>query len=99
MDDHVHILPKIRQDHALSDIVRDIKARSSGWIHRTLPHLAIFGWQNGYGAFSVSHSEFPSVREYIQNQEQHHRSVPFRDEFTQLLRIHDIEYDERYLWN
>jgi REP element-mobilizing transposase RayT len=54
--DHVHILAKLRQDIAVSDVLRAIKANSSGWIHETFPHLAGFAWQVGYGAFSVSHS-------------------------------------------
>jgi len=95
--DHVHILAKIRQDIALSDLVRDIKARSSGWIKEVFPALSMFAWQKGYGAFSVSLSEAPKVRHYILNQEEHHRTASFGDEFVRLLQAHEIEYDERYL--
>ena len=54
--DHVHILAKLRQDHALSDVMRKAKAHSSGWMHKTFPELRKFGWQAGYGAFTVSQS-------------------------------------------
>ncbi len=99
VDDHVHLLVKVRPDMALSDIVRDIKARSSGWIHRVFPNLSAFAWQNGFGAFSVSHSQIEQVREYIQKQEEHHRNLPFQDEFIRFLRLNQIEFDERYLWD
>jgi putative transposase len=96
--DHVHILARVRQDRALSDVLREIKARSSGWIHNQFPDLPRFAWQKGYGAFSVSHSQVEVVRAYIRNQEEHHRNKPFAVEFVQLLRAHEIEFDERYLW-
>jgi putative transposase len=99
VDDHVHLLAKVRQDMALSDIVQDIKARSSGWIHRDFPNLSTFAWQNGFGAFSVSHSQLERVRDFIRKQEEHHRHVPFQDEFVRFLRVNGIEYDERYLWD
>jgi REP-associated tyrosine transposase len=99
MPDHVHILAKLRPDHSVSDILRDIKARSSGWIHSTYADLACFAWQSGYGAFSVSHSQRDNVGEYIRNQEEHHRDKPFAREFIQLLIAHEVEFDERYLWD
>jgi REP element-mobilizing transposase RayT len=97
--DHVHFLAKVRQDRALSDIIRDVKARSSGWIHRTFPDLKEFAWQKGFGAFSVSQSQVKKVREYIRKQEEHHRVVPFQDEFIEFLKANEVEYDERYLWD
>jgi putative transposase len=96
--DHIHILARFRQDKALSEVLRDIKANSSGWIHRTFPTLASFAWQQGYGAFTVSPSQEDRVRQYIANQEVHHRTVSFQEEFVALLRAHGIEFDERYLW-
>jgi len=68
MADHVHILAKLRQDKAVSDMLRGIKANSSGWIHRTSPDLERFAWQEGYGAFSVSQSQVERVKEYIRHQ-------------------------------
>jgi REP element-mobilizing transposase RayT len=97
--DHVHILARLRQDTAISDVLRDIKVNSSGWIHRTFPELQAFAWQGGYGAFTVSASQVPCVRRYIENQEEHHRKQSFQEEFVALLRKHGIEFDERYLWD
>ncbi len=97
--DHIHFLAKVRQDKTLSAIIRDVKARSSGWIHRTFPDLSMFAWQKGFGAFSVSQSQVPNVRKYIREQEEHHREVPFQDEFIDFLKRNEIEYDERYLWD
>jgi len=97
--DHVHILAKLRQDHALSDVMRKTKAHSSGWIHKTFPELREFGWQAGYGAFTVSASQVEKVRRYVIEQEEHHQRVSFENEFTSLLKAHGIEYDERYLWH
>jgi REP element-mobilizing transposase RayT len=96
--DHVHILAKVRQDRALADVLREIKARSSGWIHNHFPDLRHFAWQKGYGAFSVSHSQLGVVRAYIRNQEEHYRNKLFAVEFVQLLRAPEIEFDERCLW-
>ncbi len=97
--DHVHILAKLRQDKAVSDVLRAIKANSSGWVHETFEHLGAFAWQRGYGAFSVSQSQAPRVRVYIVEQESRHRNETFQDEFLALLRAHEIEFDERYIWD
>jgi putative transposase len=96
--DHVHVLAKLRQDKALSDVIRDLKAGASGWLHEVFPELRQFAWQNGYGAFTVSATEVASVRRYIANQQAHHQRQSFEDEFVQLLRLHEVEFDQRYLW-
>ncbi len=98
MEDHVHILAKLRQDKALSDVVRDLKANASGWLHDVFPALEDFAWQGGYGAFTVSASQIERVRKYITGQQEHHRKRSFRDEFIALLKANEIEFDERYLW-
>jgi REP element-mobilizing transposase RayT len=98
MPDHVHILAKVRPDRTISDLLRDTKARSSGWIHHTFPQLSNFAWQSGYGAFTVGASQAPAVRNYIRNQHAHHRTVPFESEFISMLDAAEIEYDLRYLW-
>jgi REP element-mobilizing transposase RayT len=98
MQDHLHVLARLRPDKALSSVLRDLKANSSGWMHNVFPEVDDFSWQNGYGAFTVSASQIERVRLYIENQEEHHRRVgSFRDEFIKLLRINRIEFDERYL--
>jgi putative transposase len=72
MLDHVHILAKLRSDQAVSKVMERLKSHSSGWIHRNHPELAGFAWQTGYGAFTVSQSQSPVVRKYIERQEEHH---------------------------
>jgi REP element-mobilizing transposase RayT len=96
--DHVHILTTIPARISLSDFMRDLKANSSGWVHKEFPVRRNFAWQTGYGAFAVSHSNLESVKEYIRTQEEHHRQRTFKEEFTAFLKRHEIEYDDRYLW-
>ncbi|HTX21635.1 MAG TPA: IS200/IS605 family transposase [Candidatus Aquilonibacter sp.] len=96
--DHVHILASVAAKHSLSDLMRELKADSSGWIHKTFPNQKLFAWQIGYGAFSVSHSSMVEVEKYIANQEEHHRKISFQEEFVAFLKKHEIEYDERFLW-
>ncbi len=95
--DHVRLLAQMRQDKALSDFLRSIKANSSKWIHDTFPTHEGFQWQAGYAAFTVSQSQVGRVKRYIEEQEERHRRIPFEEELKALLRKHGIEYDERYL--
>jgi REP element-mobilizing transposase RayT len=97
MEDHVHAFAKLRPDIAVSDVLRNLKANASGWMHDVFPELKEFSWQRGYGAFTVSSSQVERVRGYIANQEDHHRTLTFREEFIGLLKKNDIEFDERYL--
>ncbi len=96
-EDHVHLLAKLRPDHAVSDVLRDLKANASGWMHDVFPSLKDFSWQRGYGAFTVSQSKVEEVRRYIVGQKEHHKKISFRDEFIQFLKANGIEYDERYV--
>jgi putative transposase len=96
--DHVHVLAKLRPDKALSAVLRDLKANSSGWMHDVFPDMQDFSWQNGYGAFTVSASQIAKVQKYIAEQEIHHAKKTFRDEFVGLLVANEIEFDEKYLW-
>jgi hypothetical protein len=68
-------------------------------VHQKWPQRSAFGWQLGYGAFSVSKSNVPEVVDYIRNQEQHHQKFDYQEEFLSLLRKHGVEYDERYVWD
>ena len=88
--DHVHILASLRPVHSLSDFMREIKAVSSLWVHEEIGSAG-FGWQEGYGAFSVSESNVGAVRRYVQNQEEHHRVRTFDEEWATLLAKHRIE--------
>jgi putative transposase len=99
VQDHVHILARRRQDRALCDVIRDIKANSSKWLRGTLRYGRSFGWQTGYGAFTVSQSQIRRVTTYIANQEAHHHKTTFEGEFVALLKAHGIDFDLRYLWD
>ena len=95
--DHLHLVAIASPKIAVSDFVRVIKANSSKWIHETFPNVRMLAWQDGYGAFSVSHSAIPAVVPYIRDQQKHHEKMTFREELKRLLDRHKIEYDERYL--
>ncbi|MEO6750743.1 MAG: IS200/IS605 family transposase [Chthoniobacteraceae bacterium] len=95
--DHVHLLIGLRATHCLADVVRDIKAVSSRWVHEEMG-VTRFAWQEGYGAFTVSATHCDSVREYIARQEEHHRTRTFQEEYLEFLQRGGVEYDERYLW-
>jgi putative transposase len=96
-DDHIHLLAKLRPTRALSDVLRDLKANASGWMHDVFPELSEFSWQRGYGAFTVSQSNVEEVRRYIARQKKHHQRVSFRDEFIRFLKANGIEYDARFV--
>jgi putative transposase len=98
LTDHVHILASLAAKHSLSDLMRELKADSTGWIHKNFPNHREFAWQIGYGAFSVSHSNLAEVEKYIAHQEEHHRKISFQEELVAFLQKHEIEYDERFLW-
>ncbi len=95
--DHVHLLIGLRATHALATLVQDIKQTSSRWIHETINEKE-FGWQQGYGAFSLSPTARDAVKAYIANQEEHHRTKTFQEEYTEFLHKSGVKFDERYLW-
>ena len=99
MPDHVHLLLKLKPSIALSDMLRQIKANSSKWLHESGKDARKFGWQDGYAAFTVSESQVTRVAQYIRDQEQHHRGLPFKTELLALLKRHGVGYDEKYLWD
>ena len=76
-----------------------VKGGSSKWIHETFPEHRLFAWQEKYGAFTVSFSELDKIKNYIKRQPEHHRTMSFKEEFLILLKKHQFEYDERYLWD
>ena len=97
--DHVHLLVKLRPDRVVSDVLRDLKSNSSGWMHEVFPDAADFSWQNGYGAFTVSASQIDGVKKYIADQQRHHSQQSFENEFVALLEKHEIDFDRKYLWS
>ncbi len=97
VEDHVHLLVGLRATHRLADVLRDLKASSSKWIHEEL-QKPLFAWQEGYGAFTVSQSQIEVVKTYIANQEAHHHKQTFQEEYLEFLKKNGVEYDEKYLW-
>jgi putative transposase len=93
--DHVHLYLRWRPDESISNLMRTVKSRSSGWVHDTFPALGQFAWQEGYAVFSVSKSQEPIVKRYIAGQAEHHKREDFKTELLRLLRAHEIEFDER----
>jgi REP element-mobilizing transposase RayT len=98
MPDHVHILVGLKPTVAISDFVKDIKVASSRLINDKNWVRGRFSWQEGFGAFSYSHSHLSKVAGYIENQERHHARRSFRDEYLSMLKSFQVQHDERYLF-
>lgn len=98
MPDHIHILIGMKPTCCLSDLVREVKKSSNKFIKENKFVAGKFEWQEGFGAFSYSHSAFSNVIRYIDNQKQHHRNNTFRDEYIEFLRKFDIAYKDEYLF-
>jgi putative transposase len=96
MPDHVHLLIELSSLDKFSHFIKELKASSSLWIHKHFPALHDFAWQEGYGSFSVSYSALENVQNYIQNQEQHHATMSFEDEYVRFLNLHHVKYDQRF---
>ncbi len=94
MPDHVHVLCKLGPNVALSDVIRDVKANSSRWLRRQFPDMRTFGWQTGYGAFTVSESQVGRVRAYVESQREHHSRMSYSDEMAALLRANRVAFDD-----
>jgi REP element-mobilizing transposase RayT len=99
VEDHVHLLASLSRTCAAAEMVKEVKRGSSLWAKEREAGMRDFGWQNGYGMFSIGASQIEEVRRYIAEQEHHHREVSFQDEFRLLLKRYDIAYDERYVWD
>ncbi|MDP9191567.1 MAG: IS200/IS605 family transposase [Acidobacteriota bacterium] len=96
--DHAHLLVQLPASASVSEVVGKLKANSSRFIHEKWPARK-FAWQQGYGAFSVSRSNVDDVVRYIANQEEHHRTRTFQEEYLEFLKRYEIEYDELYVWS
>ena len=97
MPDHVHILLGFSPNESLSDIVRDLKSNSTGYIKKQ-KIIQNFEWQKGFGAFTYHKSVLPIVARYIDRQEIHHRKKTFREEYIELLIKAGIEFNKKYLY-
>lgn len=99
MPDHIHFLIGMKPTCCLADLVREVKKSSNTFIseHQFCPFK--FEWQEGYGAFSYSHSALDDVIRYIMNQKKHHKNVSFRDEYKKFLVAFNVEHDDKYLFD
>ncbi|MBI3500878.1 MAG: IS200/IS605 family transposase [Bacteroidetes bacterium] len=98
MPDHVHIFVGFKPVMSISDLVREIKAVSSKFINDKRWIKGKFNWQEGYGAFSHSHSQIDSVVKYIRSQKEHHGKQSFKEEYLEMLKNNDVKYDDKYLF-
>jgi REP element-mobilizing transposase RayT len=98
VEDHIHILCVMSKNITLAKLVEEIKRHSSRWIKTLDPYYAKFAWQGGYGGFSVSPSLHDKTKHYIENQEEHHKKISFKEEYLMFLKEYGIEYNEKYLW-
>ena len=99
IENHIHALTMAKPVIAPCKVPFWLKGGSSKWIHDEFSNLSLFNWQDGYGIFSVSKSQVPEVIRYIDNQSEHHKSQTFEEEYLSLLKLHGIEYDERYVFD
>jgi len=98
-EDHVHILCSLSRTICVTDLLEEIKKRSSKWIKGKGSEFGSFAWQSGYGAFSVGQSQTPDVVAYIDRQKERHRRRTFQEEYLTFLKKYDVPYDERYVWD
>jgi REP element-mobilizing transposase RayT len=99
MPDHIHLLIGMKPSCNLSDLVREIKKASNSFINEKQFCQFKFEWQEGYGAFSYSHSALDNVIAYIGNQKEHHRKKSFHEEYVEFLKKFEVEYKEEYLFD
>ena len=99
VEDHVHLLCRFARTITQAEWVKELKRISNGWVKDQGRDYTDFEWQGGYAVFSVSQSNLEAVKQYIASQEEHHRKTTFQDELRTLLRKHEIQFDERYVWD
>jgi REP element-mobilizing transposase RayT len=99
MPDHIHIFIGMKPTCCISDLVREVKKSSNTFIKENELSKAPFSWQEGFGAFSYSHSHINSVYKYVMNQKDHHKKQTFKEEYLDFLKKFEVEYDEKYLFN
>ena len=99
MPDHIHFFIGMKPSCCLSDLVREVKKASNEMINENKLSKFKFNWQEGYGAFSYSHSHIDNVAKYVMNQKEHHKKISFKEEYIDFLKKFEIEYDEKYLFD
>lgn len=98
-NNHVHLLISQSKTMALSRLMEEVKKSSSKWIKTKDPKLHTFGWQDGYGAFSIGESQMEALQHYIEGQKERHTKLSFEQELVALLKKYHVQYDERYIWS
>ncbi len=96
-EDHIHIATFIHPQVPLADFVKTIKSNTSRWMRESFKDMQGFAWQDGYSAFTVSHSVLDKVSDYIKGQVEHHKKVSFEEELTSFLKKHNVDFDPKYL--
>lgn len=99
MPDHIHIFCDLHPNINLSNLVKDIKVATNLWMKESGLFPEFIGWQEGYGAFTVSFKDKETIINYIKNQKEHHKTETFEDEFKKLLAEHGIDFDESNIFN
>ena len=97
--EHVHLLFLLSRTHSVADVVQALKTGSNEWLKAKDPRYRQFQWQRGYAVFSVSQSCVEEVRAYIRGQAEHHQRISYQDEVRAFLKRHEVEYDEKYVWD
>jgi len=99
MPEHVHLLINLKNLDKYSYFLRDVKSHSTLWIHKNFPDLKTFEWQEGFGSYTLHFSIVEKVRNYIKNQEKHHATMTFEEEYLKFLNGQNIEYDPRFVFD
>ena len=99
MPDHIHIFTGFKPVISISDFVKEIKVESNEFINGKGWTSEKFSWQEGYGVFSYSHSHINNVVKYILNQEEHHRTKTFKEEYVEFLKKFEIPFEDKYLFD
>ena len=98
VSDHLHLFVDLHKTYSVSKFLQEIKALSSKFINEKQWYNHRFEWQTGYGSFSVSYQNRPNVINYIKNQQKHHETKSFSDEYLEILKQFDIEIDDEIIF-
>ena len=99
MPDHLHLLIGMKPDCNLSDLLRDVKANSSKFVNDKNWIMGKFEWQKGFGAFTLGHSQLGTIINYIENQEDHHKTRTFREEYVEFLKLYNVDFKNEYIFD
>ncbi|CAN5896995.1 hypothetical protein BH11VER1_BH11VER1_30720 [soil metagenome] len=99
VSDHVHLAIRLARTTTIAGLVEELKTSSSKWLKTQQTELVNFRWQRGYATFSVGPNDLPMVINYIDHQEEHHRTMTFQEEYRAFLNKYGMEFDERYMWD